>query len=46
MVSREGVIGCVHSYVTDLSDIEYIIGYSDGLEEVENLIYQEFVRSI
>lgn len=36
--SKEGVVGHVYSYVTDLSKITTVIAYSDGLEGVEEKI--------
>lgn len=36
--SREGVVGHVYSFMTDLSKITTVIAYSDGLEGVEEKI--------
>ena len=36
--SKDGVVGTVHSYFTDLSEITNIIAYSDGLENSDELI--------
>jgi hypothetical protein len=33
--SKDGVLGKVYSYVTDLATVTHIIAYSDGLENVE-----------
>jgi hypothetical protein len=37
--SKEGVIGKIYSYSTDLTKITSIVAYSDGLEEVEEKIH-------
>lgn len=39
--SKDGVIGRVYSYITDLSEITSIIAYSDGLETVEDNIHPD-----
>lgn len=39
--SKEGSIGQIHSYSSELSKISAIIAYSDGLEYVENQIIPE-----
>jgi len=36
--SKDGVLGRIYSYVTDLSKITTVIAYSDGLENVEDQI--------
>ena len=36
--SKDGVVGRVYSYITDLSTVTHIIAYSDGLENVEQYI--------
>ena len=36
--SKDGVVGKVYSYVTDLAAVTHIIAYSDGLENVEEQI--------
>ena len=36
--SKEGVLGRVYSYITDLSTVTHIIAYSDGLENAEEQI--------
>jgi hypothetical protein len=36
--SKDGVVGKVHSHVTDLSTVTHIIAYSDGLENAERNI--------
>jgi hypothetical protein len=36
--SKDGVVGQVYSYITDLSTVTHIIAYSDGLENVEGQI--------
>jgi hypothetical protein len=36
--SKDGVIGTIYSYCTDLASVTNIIAYSDGLESVDQLI--------
>ena len=36
--SKDGVLGKVYSYITDLSTVSHIIAYSDGLENAEGHI--------
>ncbi len=36
--SKDGVIGTIYSYITDLDNISSIIAYSDGLESVDGSI--------
>lgn len=43
--SKEGVVGQVYSYITDLSKITSILAHSDGLEKVENRIIPGIVAN-
>ena len=36
--SKDGVVGTVHSYISDLSAVTNIIAYSDGLENVDEQV--------
>lgn len=37
--SKDGVVGKVYSYITDLSTVTHLIAYSDGLENAEEQIH-------